>query len=240
MNKQGQVSSVSAVLSTYCSRVEGVRFSKWMKSKFGFQFEVRRDSRLSAGQEYFLTANHEDTLAFCKLIEVHTPSCMLKKLENYHQFVSGENLPEIGRCKDCKVVLYDLRRKGLCAACYYKNNNDDSTRQTKAKRHAAANKRYISKIEKKIPNGFSIFFNMHTVRISTKESSIHLRARLLNSVATITIVHPPTKISQISSSLNLNFELKFKKQFGSNVAVIYDIDSSVLLKLLNLLALEEI
>jgi hypothetical protein len=118
VNSSGRVSSVSTNIATCCSDAEADLICRWFldvhKIKFTPFLEVKKSDLWS------VRANTENSRLFAHLVQPYIVEPMLYKLSHVADLNSHECRAPVSKCvtAGCTNQIYDMRRKGLCSACY--------------------------------------------------------------------------------------------------------------------------
>lgn len=112
LNKDGRVSSVATSIATCCSEPEVDVICRWFRDVHKIMFKPFRE-----GGGWSVQANTENSRMFAHLVQPYVIEPMLYKLSHVADLNSHECRASIGKCA-CGATIYDLRRKGLCTACY--------------------------------------------------------------------------------------------------------------------------
>ena len=113
VNSKGRVSSISTNIATCCPVGEAELIARWFNDLHKIRFSL-----FPEGQGFSLRANTENSRLFAHLVSSYIVEPMLYKLSHVADLNSHECRAPFGRCVQCKAMIYDNRRKGLCTACY--------------------------------------------------------------------------------------------------------------------------
>lgn len=115
INAKGRISSVSTNLATCCTDAEAELICRWFSDVHKIRFTT-----FPEGSGRSLRANTENSRLFAHLVQPYVIEPMLYKLSHVADLNSHECRAPIASCAspDCQNPIFDIRRKGLCSACY--------------------------------------------------------------------------------------------------------------------------
>lgn len=111
-NSAGRVTSVATDIATCCSEQEADIICQWFRNKHKIKFRPFREK-----QNWSIQANTTESRQFAHLVQPYIIEPMLYKLAHVADLSSHECRAPIGKCQ-CGATIFDMRRKGLCTACY--------------------------------------------------------------------------------------------------------------------------
>jgi hypothetical protein len=112
LNRDGQTSSVATSIATCCSKAEANLVCDWFRGVHKIGFKPFREKG-----NWSIQANTAETRQFVHLVQPYIVEPMLYKISHVADLNSHECRAPIGKC-ECGARIFDMRRKGLCTACY--------------------------------------------------------------------------------------------------------------------------
>lgn len=121
MNKKldGNVSSVSLIISTYCSEPENKSVINYFNETHGIVFKPAYCKRT---EKWYVRTNTEGARNLAGLIRDYMVPSMEYKLSCVQDLDRHERLIPDKICNDCDKLFVFLRAKGLCGNCYAKQH----------------------------------------------------------------------------------------------------------------------
>uniref|UniRef100_A0A6M3XY15 Putative homing endonuclease n=1 Tax=viral metagenome TaxID=1070528 RepID=A0A6M3XY15_9ZZZZ len=118
INANGWVGSISTDIATMCSEPEAFTIKEFFIETYGIDFKVRCDPRRPKEKQFYIQANTKQSREFMSLIQPYIIPSMMYKLAHVAYLDSHERQAPVGECKSCGNVVYEMRRRKLCTACY--------------------------------------------------------------------------------------------------------------------------
>lgn len=117
VNKDGWIRSAATDIATCCSEGEANVAKDFFASEYGVKFNVRCDKRAEEEFAFSLQAGTDASRDFVRVIDPYVIPSMRYKVAHVADLSSHECRAPVGICQ-CGSKIYDLRRGGLCVACY--------------------------------------------------------------------------------------------------------------------------
>lgn len=127
VNKDGWIKSVATDIATYCPEEEANIARDYFAKEYGVVFNVRCRTQSPRESAFYLQANTEASRDFVRVIDPFIIPSMRYKVAHVADLSSHECRAPVGICQ-CGSKIYDIRRKGLCVACYSRKYYQEVTR----------------------------------------------------------------------------------------------------------------
>lgn len=115
INKDGWVSSVDTIISTYCTETEAKCICDYFLRNHGVAFRIGYEK---SKHSHIVRANTHESRLFAKLVQPFIIPTMLYKISHVADLDLHEHQPPVGVCSKCNTTIFSDNRRGLCVACY--------------------------------------------------------------------------------------------------------------------------
>lgn len=121
--KTGLISSCSTQIATMCSEAEVLEIIEYFARVHQIEFKARCDPRRAEGKQFYIDANTAHSQKFARLIKPYVIPSMLYKLAHVANLNTHECKAPVLKCSSCGNPTFTAnRKKGLCSACYTRQN----------------------------------------------------------------------------------------------------------------------